>query len=162
MATRTDNIVCCGDSGLSVAANVIGILTFVLGAVLTYFAYLILSVNALEDIQTIRGDQTRWREEIDLVIAHCKGEYGQSNPTFLQYDYQLQRGLNRFEEVSSSLTRELNKLPKFNTQSRVPHAFQIRSRVFWAFQRQMAVENLDQLFKIKSDVYSLFISYITQ
>jgi hypothetical protein len=162
MATKQNNTTCCGDSGLSVAANVIGVLTFVLGAVLTYFAYLALSLNALRDIQTIRRDLQRWRVEIDTIILHCKNEHGQENPTFERYTRQLQAGLNLFTDVSKLVKDELDDLPKFDTQSRIPHVFQVRRRVLWALKRQKAMEYYDQLFKIKSDVYSMFISYMTE
>ncbi|KAH8626954.1 hypothetical protein IG631_18972 [Alternaria alternata] len=162
MATKPNNITCCGDSGLSVAANVIGILTFVLGAVLTYFAYLSLSLNALKDIQTIREDHQRWCVEIDTITLHCQKQHGQENPTFLRYTRQLQAGLDRFERVSKLMEEDLDNLPEFNKQNSIPHIFQIRRRVLWAFKRQKAVEHYDQLFKIKSEVYSMFISYMTE
>jgi hypothetical protein len=162
MAARMDRIVCCSDSGLSVAANVIGILTFVLGAALTYFAYFVLSVNALEDLQTIHEDQRRWHIELQPIINHCEQEYRRNDPTFSTYCQQLKAALDRFTQVSATMAQELDKLPKFDTKSRIPHAFQIRRRVIWVFQRQKIIGYLDQLLRIKTDVYSIFISYLIQ
>jgi hypothetical protein len=160
MAAKTDYSVCCGDSGLSVAANVIGILTFVLGVALTYFAYFILSVNALQDLQTIHEDERRWRIELQPIIDHCEQEYRRNNPAFSKYCQQLKATLDRFTQVSATMTQELEKLPKFDNKSRIPHAFQIRRRVTWVFQRQKIIGYLDQLLRIKTDVYSIFISYL--
>ncbi|KAF7674467.1 hypothetical protein GT037_007227 [Alternaria burnsii] len=162
MVTKPNNITCCGDSGLSVAANVIGILTFVLGAVLTYFAYLSLSFKALKDIQMIREDHQRWCFEMDTITLHCQKQHGQENPTFSRYTRQLQAGLDRFNRVSEFMEHDLNSLPEFDTQNETPHIFQIRRRVLWAFRRQKAVEHYDQLFKIKSEVHSMFVSYTTE
>ena len=162
MAAKTDHPVCCGDSGLSVAANVIGILTFVLGAALTYFAYFILSVNALQDLQTIHEDERRWRIELQPIIDHCEQEYRRNNLTFAKYCQQLKETMDRFTQVSAAMTQELEKLPKFDNKSRIPHAFQIRRRVVWVFQRQKIIGYLDQLLRIKTDVYSIFISYLIQ
>ncbi|XP_014550507.1 hypothetical protein COCVIDRAFT_21058 [Bipolaris victoriae FI3] len=162
MAAKTDHTVCCGDSGLSVAANVIGILTFVLGAALTYFAYFILSVNALEDLRTIYEDQERWRIELQPIINHCEQEYHRNDPTFSKYCQQLKATLEQSNRVTNAITRELEKLPKFDNESRIPHAFQIRRRVIWVFRRQKIIGYLDQLFRIKTDVYSIFMSYLIQ
>lgn len=162
MAAKTDHTVCCDDSGLSRAANVIGVLTFVLGAALTYIAYFVLSVNALQDIQTIHEDERRWRIELQPIIDHCEQEYRRDNSTFSQYSQHLRAVLDRFTQVSATMTQELDKLPKFDTKSRIPHAFQIRRRVVWVFQRQKIIGHLDQLLRIKSDVYSIFISYLIQ
>jgi hypothetical protein len=162
MAATTDHTVCCGDSGLSVAANVIGILTFVLGAALTYFAYFILSVNALQDIQTIRNDEQRSRSEMIPIIRHCAKAFKGNNQTFSNYCYQLHATLLRFRIVSDAIAEEFEKLPKFDNKSRIPHAFQIRRRVIWVFQRQKIIGNLDQLSRIKTDVYLIFMSYLME
>jgi hypothetical protein len=162
MAAKTDHTVCCGDSGLSVAANIIGILTFILGAALTYFTYFILSMNALEDLQTIHEDEQRWRIELQPIIDHCEQEYRRNNPTFSKYCQQLKATLDRFTQVSATMTQELEKLPMFDNKSRIPHAFQIRRRVIWVFRRQKIIGYLDQLLRIKTDVYSIFISYLIQ
>jgi hypothetical protein len=162
MAAKTDHTVCCGDSGLSVAANVIGILTFVLGAALTYFSYFVRSVDALQDLQTIHEDERRWRIELQPIIDHCEQEYCRNNPIFSKYCQQLKAALDQFTQVSATMTQELEKLPKFDKKSRIPHAFQIRRRVIWVFQRQKIIGYLDQLLRIKTDVYSIFISYLIQ
>jgi hypothetical protein len=162
MAAKSNHTVCCGDSGLSVAANVIGILTFVLGAALTYIAYFILSVNALEELQTIHEDGQRWRIELQPIMDHCEQEYCRNNPAFSKYCQQLKATLDRFTQVSDTMTKELEKLPKFDNKSRIPHAFQIRRRVLWVFQRQKIIGCSDQLLRIKTDVYSIFISYLIQ
>jgi hypothetical protein len=162
MAATTDHPDCCGDSGLSVAANVIGILTFVLGAALTYFAYFILSVNALQDLQTIHEDEQRFRKEMVPIINHCVQAYDGNNGTFSNYCYQLQATLLRFRHVSDAIALDIDRLPKFDNESRIPHAFQIRRRVIWVFRRQKIIGHLDQLFRIKTDVYSVFMSYLIE
>lgn len=162
MATDTNPTASCGDSGLSVAANVLGILTFVLGTILTYMAYLVLSVNALQDLQTIHEDERRWCLEVQPIIDHCEQEYRGNNPTFLTYCQSLQASLDRFTQISGAMAQELEKLPKFDTGSKIPHVFQIRRRVIWVFHRQKIIGHLDQLSRVKVDVYSIFISYLVQ
>lgn len=162
MAAMVDRAVRCDDSGLSIAANVIGILTFVLGAALTYFTYFVLTVNALEDIQTIDTDIRNWRTELQLVITHCEEEYARDNFIFRIYRDRLQTALERFNEASQTVSEKLDKLPKFNTGSRIPHALQIRRRMIWVLQQQKIIGSMDQLRRIKADVYSIFICYLIQ
>ena len=162
MTTHAEQNVCCSDSALSIAANIIGILTFVLGLILTYFAYLVLSVNALQDIQTTRQDALRWNMELRPIIEHCVQEFCQDDSTFSQYSQQLVAALNQFTQISATMKQELDRFPKFDTTSSIPHAFQIRRRVIWVLRRQKIIGHMDQLMKTKSDIYSMFIAYLTQ
>jgi hypothetical protein len=159
----TANSSVCGsssDSPLSITANVVGIITFFLTASATYFAFLLVTSGALDEIERFRTDLEHHREQTIPLLKLCILEKDRPSNIFKMHESQLEASLKMLHDFVQSALAEITSLPKFDPMSRNPIRLQIRRRLLFARKRQYILEKIRQISNCKTDILMLQLTLL--
>ena len=157
MSTTIGTCAPCNDSSLSIASNVIGLVTFIVASVATYFAFLILTLGALEEIISLKADLQSTSAQLIPLIRFCQAEAEQAEKhlEIEQCLNLLQESIRAIQNGAELALEEINALPAYNIRSRNPFDFQARRRFYWVQKRQSITERAAQISARKTDILAL-------
>jgi hypothetical protein len=157
MSSTTGTCAPCDDSPLSIASNVVGLFTFVVASVATYFTFLILTLGALEEIISLKTDLQSTSAQLIPLVRFCIAEEEQADkhPEIERCLNLLQESIRVIQDGAELALGEINALPAYNIRSRNPFDFQARRRFYWVQKRQSIVERAARISTRKTDILAL-------
>jgi hypothetical protein len=149
----------CGDSPLSIASNVIGLLTFAIATVVTYLAYITLTLNVLDEIEMHIQTLDGLREELIPLLSFCDQARREDGEAFRVHKDILEIKLGALLAGAEALAANLRSLPQLDPNRFFQ--FQVRRRLRWLRKRRLFVAQLEQIAAMKRDLVLTLLSLLT-
>ncbi|KAK4944958.1 hypothetical protein LTR66_014438 [Elasticomyces elasticus] len=156
-----NNIICapCGDSALSIASNVIGLLTFAIATTATYLAYITLALDVPDEIGSHILVLEGTREDLIPLLTFCEQAQREDGMAYRLHKDVLKLKLNALFDGAQDLAADLKRLPQLD-QNRF-FKFQVRRRVLWLRKRRSFVARSEQLAALERDLMLTLLSLLT-
>jgi hypothetical protein len=156
-----NSIVCapCRDSPLSVASNVIGLLTFAIATIATYLAYITLTLNVSDEIELHIQALDGLREELIPLLSFCDQASRGDSEAFRLHKKILETKLRALLVGAETLATNLRSLPQLDPNRLF--RFQLRRRLRWLRVRQLFVVQLERIAAMKRDLMLTLLSLLT-
>jgi len=145
---------CCGDSPLSIASNVVGIVTFVAVVLTSYYAFQALVLSAPDEVSIMSKDiENTLVQTQALFIIHETGMYNADHDSQKYHDIvdeSLQPLLRTMNELRDTFERLCPMIEMCSTFD-----LRLRRRLLWAMKRQNIFARMAQLSRQKEDFFAV-------
>jgi hypothetical protein len=149
----------CGDSPLSVASNIVGLLTFAVATIATYLAYSTLTLNVPDEIESHIQNLDGLREELIPLLSFCDRARREDGEAFRLHKDILEIKLRALLSSAEGLATNLRTLPRLDPNRFFQ--FQVRRRLRWLRMRQLFVVQSEQIAAMKRDMMLTLLSLLT-
>lgn len=144
---------CGGDSPLSTAANVVGLLTFVLATFISTIGYLQLTSGAAEEIETYTDELKRTNAQLQDFLQFWREIQRNSE------DLGVQRCAEGLQDSMSALSRDIEPVARDLKQVRQSppsrrgwNVFGMYRRIVWIQKRREFAEQMTRIRNMKNEL----------
>lgn len=146
---------CGGDSPLSTAANVVGLLTFVLATFISIIGYLQLTSGAAEEIDTYTDELQRTHAQLLDFLQFWRERQRNSDDAGVQRCAEgLQDSMGALSRAIEPVARDLRRVVggQAPPSRRGWGVFSVYRRIVWIQQRQEFAEQMARIRNMKNEL----------
>ncbi|KAI9052263.1 hypothetical protein LZ554_003620 [Drepanopeziza brunnea f. sp. 'monogermtubi'] len=145
----------CIDTPLTITANVISLLTFVLGILASYLTFYTLTRSALGEIEALKLDVDSTRVQLHSVLECCSNEACLGPVRIHDPHGTLGKSVEALENMLESLSRDLERLQQEHEAKGVCWwgREEVWKRLRWVRKREQLSGRMARIRALKMEVY---------